>query len=85
MFVAIDVIEQRFFGAVGEIHAAHRNGHHVRAGGRVRARHFLKAAIFSRADNEPRVESAARDYQLVCHLDSPRITSEIVPLQERPL
>src|SRR5712664_43922 len=44
--LAIDKIEQRFLGAIGEIHAAHRHSNHVRARSSMRAPHVLKAAIF---------------------------------------
>ncbi len=70
-FVAIDVVEQRFFGAVGEIDAAHRDGDHVCARGSVSAGHFLKAAIFAAANDEAGAKRAARDDEFVCHCVSP--------------
>ena len=57
----------RFLSAIGEVHAADRNGDHVRAGCGMRASYFLKAAILSCSDDESGVESAARDDQLIRH------------------
>src|SRR6266704_4400353 len=64
---AVDVVQQRFFAAVGEIHAADGNGDHVRAGGGVRAGHFLKAAILPGSNDEAGFERPARDNQIVRH------------------
>ena len=55
------IIEQRFLGAVGEVDAAHGDGHHVGAGGLVAALHLLKAAILSGAHDEAGAKFAARD------------------------
>jgi hypothetical protein len=52
-FFAINVIEQRFFRAIGQVHAPDGHRDHIRARSRVRSRHFLKAAIFPGAHDQP--------------------------------
>ena len=71
-FVAVDVVEQRFFRAVSEIYAAHRDGDHVCARGGVSAGHFLEAAIFAGANDKAGAKRAARDDEFVCHLCVPK-------------
>ena len=64
-FFAVDVVEKRFFGAVGEIHAADGDGDHVGAGGGVSASHFRKAAVLAGAHDQAGFEGAAGDDQFV--------------------
>jgi hypothetical protein len=66
-FVAVDVVEERLFGAVGEIDAANRDRDHVGARSFVSAGHFLEAAIFTGANDEAGAKCAARYDEFVCH------------------
>ena len=66
-FLAIDEIEQRFFGAIGKIHPPHSDSNHVGAGSNVRAPHLLKAAIFPSPHNKSRLKGAPSDYKQVRH------------------
>jgi len=57
---AVDVIEQRLFAAIGEVHTADGNGDHVRAARGVRASHLLKTAVLPGSDDQSGVEGATR-------------------------
>ena len=41
----VDVIEERLLRAVGEVHTAHGDGHHLRAGGLVAPLHLQETAV----------------------------------------
>jgi hypothetical protein len=62
-FRAIDVIEQRFFTPVSQVHAPDCHRHNFRSRGLVGARHFLEAAVLSRAHNQARVKLFICDAQ----------------------
>ena len=62
-FRAIDIIEQRFLGAVGQVDAAHGDGDHFGASGLVASLHFLEAAILSGAHDKAGVKLPARDVE----------------------
>ena len=62
IFVAVDVIEQRFLGTVAEVHAADGDRHHFRAGGHVAALHFLEGAVFPGSHDEARAKLAPGDF-----------------------
>ncbi len=64
---AVDEVQQGFFGAVGEIHAADRDGDHIGARGRVGACHFGKTPILAGSHNQAGMEGAAGNNQLICH------------------
>ena len=66
-FFAVDKIEKRFFGAVGEIHAADGDGHHVCARGGVSARHFREAAVLACPHNQAGFEGAAGYDEFIGH------------------
>ena len=57
---SVDVIDQRFLGAVRQVDAAHRHGHHIGAAGLVAAHHLFKTTIFSRSHDEPRRKLPSR-------------------------
>ena len=78
-FFAIDVVDERFLGLVGEIHATNRDGDHVRAGGGVSAGHFLKAAVLPCSDDEARIKRSTCDNELIWHEG---FSKEIVVLGE---
>lgn len=64
---AVDVIEHRLLGFVGQIDAADGDGDDFGAGSFVAADHFRKTAIFPRSNHETRAERAARDSELISH------------------
>jgi len=66
-FFAVDVIEQRLFAAIGEVHTADGNGDNVRAARSVRASHFLKTAVLPRSNDKAGIKCAAGDDQIIQH------------------
>ena len=61
--LAIDVVEQGFLGAVGEVDTADGDGHYFSARGGMAARHLLKIPVFSRTDEEAGTEGTTSDNQ----------------------
>ena len=59
IFVAIYVVKQRLFAAVGQIHTPHCYGDNFSARSLMRPAHLAETAIFSRAYNQPRMKCAA--------------------------
>ena len=61
VFFRVDVVEQGFFRAVGQVHAADGDGDHFSAGGRMRFGHHLKRRVLAGADNQPGAELPVGD------------------------
>ena len=66
IFAVIDVAEQRFGAAVGQVHAPNRDRHHLGARRAVRVRHHRVGRILARADDQPRAEGLVGDGENVC-------------------
>ena len=62
---AVDIVQQGFFGAIGQIHAADRHRDHFGARGLVAACHFGKAAVLAGAHEQAGVELASGDGERV--------------------
>jgi hypothetical protein len=61
----VDEIDHRLFGPIRQIHAPHRDCHYFGAGCLMASRHFLKAAVFARTDEQTRMKLAIRDAKYV--------------------
>src|SRR5205823_2053558 len=79
-FGSVDIIEQRFLGAIRQIDPAHRHRHHTRLARLVTPLHLLKTAILAGSHDEARRELPAGDDQFERHAsivigNSPRYAS----------
>ena len=58
------MIEKRFAAAI-EWHAPHGDSHHLSSRGAMRDAHFIMRAIFSGANNQPRVKYFSGYFELI--------------------
>src|SRR5207302_1486248 len=65
ILAAINVIKQRFFAAVSQVHAPHGHRHDFRSGSLVGAAHLRKTPVLARAHNQARTKVPSRNLQNV--------------------